>query len=61
MPSTSNGVEQRVMGMIADRCNRKGAHWGSGPQDLVLTTLARKIRPRVYGLAVRKYLRWGFY
>ncbi len=49
------------MGMIADRCKRKRAHWGSGLQDLVLTMLARKIRPRAYGLAVRKYLRWGFY
>ncbi|MGI0139763.1 MAG: UPF0236 family transposase-like protein, partial [Thermoplasmata archaeon] len=29
LPATSNGVE-RVMGMIADRCKRKWARWGSG-------------------------------
>ena len=60
MPATSNGVE-RVMGMIADRCKRKWAHWNSGLQNLILTMLARKIRPRVYGLAVRRYLRSGSY
>ena len=55
MPATTNGIE-RVMGMIADRCKRKWAHWNSGLHNLVLAMLARKIRPMVYGLAVRKYL-----
>ncbi len=58
MPATTNGVE-RVMGMIADRCKRKWAHWNRGLQNLVLMMLARKIRPMVYGMAVRRYLRWG--
>ncbi|MDE1837510.1 MAG: hypothetical protein KGJ23_12965 [Euryarchaeota archaeon] len=58
MPATSNAVE-RVMGAIADRCKRKWAHWGSGLRNLVLTMLVRRFRPRVWGLAVRRYLRWG--
>ena len=60
MPATTNGVE-RVMGMIADRCKRKWAHWGSGLRSMVLTMLTRKIRPRVYGLAMRRYLETGGY
>lgn len=55
MPATSNGIE-RVMGMVADRCKRKWAHWGRGLRNMVLALLARKIRPRVYGVAVRRYL-----
>lgn len=55
MPATSNGVE-RVMGMIADRCKRKWAHWNRGLHNMVLTLLTRKIHPSVYGLATRKYL-----
>ncbi len=56
IPATSNGVE-RVMGMIADRCKRKWAHWNRGPHNMVLTMMARKIHPSVYGLATRRYLR----
>lgn len=56
MPATSNGVE-RVMGMIADRCKRKWAHWNRGLHNMVMTMLARKIHPSVYGLATRRYLR----
>ncbi len=56
MPATSNGVE-RVMGMIADRCKRKWAHWNRGLHNMVLALLARKIRPVVYGVATRKYLK----
>jgi hypothetical protein len=56
MPATSNGVE-RVMGMIAVRCKRKWARWGSGPRRLAVMLLARKTRRGVYDLAaVRRYL-----
>ena len=55
MPATSNGVE-RVMGMIADRCKRKWARWGSGLRNLLVMLLARKTRRGVYDLAVQRYL-----
>jgi hypothetical protein len=55
MPATSNGVE-RVMGMIADRCKKKWAHWNSGLQNLLQLLLIRKTRPASYGWAVRNYL-----
>lgn len=55
IPATSNGVE-RVMGMIADRCNRKWARWRSGLRNLLVMLLARKTRRRVYDLAVQRYL-----
>ena len=60
MPATSNGVE-RVMGMIADRCKRKWARWGSGLRRLTVMLLARKTRRGVYDLAVRRYLAWWSY
>lgn len=56
MPATSNGVE-RVMGMIADRCKRKWAHWNRGLENLLQLLLIRKTRPASYGWAVREYLR----
>jgi hypothetical protein len=56
MPATSNGVE-RVMGMIADRCKRKWAHWNRGLPNLLQLLLIRKTRPASYGWAVRNYLR----
>ena len=55
MPATSNGVE-RVMGMIADRCKRKWAHWNRGLPNLLQLLLIRKTRPASYGWAVRNYL-----
>jgi len=55
MPATSNGVE-RVMGMIADRCKRKWARWGSGLRNLLVMLLARKTRRGIYDLAVQRYL-----
>ncbi len=58
MPATTNGME-RVMGMVADRCKRKWAHWSNGLHNMVLVLLSRKIRPRVYGLAVRRYMSPG--
>lgn len=58
MPATSNGVE-RVMGMIADRCKRKWAHWNRGLPNLLQLLLIRKTRPASYGWAVRTYLRGG--
>ncbi len=56
MPATSNGVE-RVMGMVADRCKRKWAHWNGGLRNLLQLLLIRKTRPASYGWAVRSYLR----
>jgi hypothetical protein len=56
MPATSNGVE-RVMGMIADRCKRKWAHWNGGLRNLLQLLLIRKTRPASYSWAVRNYLR----
>jgi hypothetical protein len=56
MPATSNGVE-RVMGMVADRCKRKWAHWNGGLRNLLQLLLVRKTRPVSYGWAVRAYLR----
>jgi hypothetical protein len=58
MPATSNGVE-RVMGMIADRCKRKWAHWNRGLENLLQMLLVRKTRPASYAWAVRSYLRGG--
>jgi hypothetical protein len=55
MPATSNGVE-RVMGMIADRCKRKWARWGSGLRNLLVMLLARKTRRGTYELALQRYL-----
>jgi Uncharacterised protein family (UPF0236) len=55
MPATSNGIE-RVMGMIADRCKRKWARWGSGLRNQLVMLLARKTRRGTYELAVRRYL-----
>lgn len=51
-PSTTNGAE-RVMGMIADRCKRKWAHWGSGLRNLVFLLLLRKTRPSAYARTKR--------
>ena len=56
MPATSNGVE-RMMGMIADRCKRKWAHWNRGLGNLLQLLLIRKTRPASYDWAVRAYLR----
>ncbi|MGI0132325.1 MAG: hypothetical protein ACREDK_04445 [Thermoplasmata archaeon] len=56
MPATSNGVE-RVMGMIADRCKRKWAHWNRGLPNLLQLLLIRKTRPASYGWAMRNYMR----
>lgn len=56
MPATSNGVE-RIMGMIADRCKRKWAHWNRGLPNLLQLLLIRKTRPASYGWAVRNYIR----
>lgn len=56
MPATSNGVE-RVMGMIADRCKRKWAHWNRGLPNLLQLLLIRKTRPASYGWAVKNYIR----
>jgi hypothetical protein len=56
MPATSNGVE-RVMGMIADRCKRKWAHWNRGLDNMLQLLLIRKTRPAAYSWAVRGYLR----
>ena len=53
MSATSNGIE-RVMGMVADRCKRKWAHWERGLRNMVLALLAWKIRLIVYGVAVRR-------
>jgi hypothetical protein len=58
MPATSNGVE-RVMGMIADRCKRKWAHWNSGLENLLRLLLVRKTRPGAYAWALRRYLAGG--
>jgi hypothetical protein len=58
MPATSNGVE-RVMGMIADRCKRKWAHWNRGLRNLLNLLLIRKTRPASYSWAIRNYLRGG--
>lgn len=58
MPATSNGVE-RVMGMVADRCKRKWAHWNGGLRNLLQLLLIRKTRPASYGWAVRTYMRGG--
>ncbi|MGI0156360.1 MAG: hypothetical protein ACREDE_09575, partial [Thermoplasmata archaeon] len=58
MPATSNGVE-RVMGMIADRCKRKWAHWNRGLPNLLQLLLVRKTRPASYGWARRNYMRGG--
>lgn len=58
MPATSNGVE-RVMGMIADRCKRKWAHWNGGLENLLRLLLTRKTRPAAYAWAVRRYLEGG--
>ncbi|MGI0156441.1 MAG: hypothetical protein ACREDE_09980, partial [Thermoplasmata archaeon] len=58
MPATSNGVE-RVMGMVADRCKRKWAHWNGGLRNLLQLLLIRKTRPASYGWAVRNYMRGG--
>ena len=55
LPATSNGVE-RVMGMIADRCKRKWARWGSGLRNQLVMLLARKTRRGTYDLAMRRYL-----
>ncbi len=60
MPATSNGVE-RVMGMIADRCKRKWARWGSGLRNLLVMLLARKARRGTYELALQRYLGWRVY
>lgn len=55
LPATSNGVE-RVMGMVADRCKRKWARWGSGLRNQLLMLLARKTRRGTYERAVQRYL-----
>lgn len=55
-PATSNSVE-RIMGMIADRCKRKWAHWGRGLENMVYLLLVRKTRPAVYRWAERRYMR----
>lgn len=55
MPATSNGVE-RIMGMVADRCKRKWAHWNSGLENLLRLLLTRKTRPAAYAWATRRYL-----
>ena len=55
MPATSNGVE-RVMGMIADRCKRKWARWGSGLRNQLVLLLARRTRRGTYELALHRYL-----
>lgn len=49
MPATSNGVE-RVMGMVADRCKRKWAHWNGGLRNLLQVLWSgRPARPRMDG------------
>jgi hypothetical protein len=58
MPATSNGVE-RIMGMIADRCKRKWAHWNGGLEDLLRLLLVRKTRPAAYAWVIRRYLQGG--
>ena len=58
MPATSNGVE-RMMGIIADRCKRKWAHWNSGLENLLRLLLVRKTRPAAYAWATRRYLGGG--
>ncbi len=60
LPATSNGVE-RVMGMIADRCKRKWARWGSGLRNQLVMLLARKTRRGTYDLAIHRYLARGAY
>ena len=60
MSATTNGVE-RVMGMLAHRCKRAWAHWGSGLENMAVVLLTRKLRPKVYGPATRRYLRSGGY
>lgn len=60
MPATSNGVE-RVMGMIADRCERKWARWGGGLWNLFVLLLARKTRRATCERAVHEYTRRGAY
>lgn len=60
LPATSNGVE-RIMGMIADRCKRKWARWGSGLRNQLVMLLARKTRRGVYDLGVNRYLGRGTY
>jgi hypothetical protein len=56
VPPTNNAVE-RVMGMVAHRCKRAWARWGSGLRNLVLILLVRKTRRWVYEMAVRRYMR----
>ena len=58
MPPTSNSVE-RIMGMIADRCKKRWAHWNSGLERLVRLLLTRKTRPAAYSWATRRYLAGG--
>jgi hypothetical protein len=55
MLATSNGIE-RVMGIIADRCKRKWARWGTGLRNLLVMLLARKTRRGTYELALHRYL-----
>ncbi len=55
MSAADNGIE-RLMGMIAGRCKRKRAHWGSGLRNLVLLLLVRKRRPGVFAMAERRHL-----
>ncbi len=56
MPSTSNGVE-RICGMIAHRCKRAWARWGSGLRSMVILLLVRKTRPSIYRSAIARYMR----
>ena len=56
MPSTSNGVE-RICGMIAHRCKRAWARWGSGLRNMVILLLVRKTRPSIYRSAIARYMR----
>jgi hypothetical protein len=58
MPATTKGIE-RIMGMIADRCKRKWAYWGSGLRNLVLLLLTRKTRLGVFVKAQARYLKGG--
>ena len=59
MPATSNGVE-RIMGMVADRCKKRWAHWNSGLERLLRLFLTRKTRPAAYAWATRRYLAGGW-
>ncbi len=56
MPSTSNGIE-RICGMIAHRCKRAWARWGSGLRSMVILLLVRKTRPSIYRSAIARYMR----